>query len=53
VTQWGEGGGGVSLSKEVGPEADGAVLEKEKALSYVDTHGFGASLRKILMLSNM
>jgi len=37
VIKWGEGCGGVSLSKEVGPEADGVVLEKEKALSYVDT----------------
>jgi hypothetical protein len=37
VIKWGERGGGVSLSKEVGPEADGVDLEKEKALSYVDT----------------
>jgi hypothetical protein len=37
VIKLGEGGGGVSLSKEAGLEADGVVLEKEKALSYVDT----------------
>ena len=37
VIQWAERGGGVSLSKEARLEGDGVALDKEKALSYVDT----------------
>jgi hypothetical protein len=37
VIQWAGRGGGASLSKEARLEGDGVALEKEKALSHVDT----------------